>query len=364
MAFIEPMHRNKPNITYLLTGRFPAQWRAASVIPIPKPGKDHSDPLSYRPIALTSCLCKILERMINQRLIWYLEKKGILNRSQCGFRKHRCTTDHLVSLERYVRDAFAHKQQAVGLFFDLEKAYETTWQYGIMRDLHRAGLRGRLPIFVSEYLKDRKFKVRVGVTLSDEFGTEEGVPTGGVLAVTCFGLKINDLPRHIPPDIFRALFVDDLAICFRGSSLHAIERHLQHAVDAIQGWALQNGFKFAAHKCKILHFTAPRRKPERQPNIMIRHVALPVEETTKFLGLWWDSKLNFGKHITEQKKTEQRSYKSSESCRPYQVGRRPRHASHVVSSNCPLQVGLWMHCIWFGIHLQPQQTQHYPQHRP
>ena len=64
------------------------------------------------------------------------------------------------------------------------------------------------------------------------------------------------------------------------------------------------------------------------------------------------------------KKTEQRSYKSSESCRPYQVGRRPRHASHVVSSNCPLQVGLWMHCIWFGIHLQPQQTQHYPQHRP
>ena len=64
------------------------------------------------------------------------------------------------------------------------------------------------------------------------------------------------------------------------------------------------------------------------------------------------------------KKTEQRNYKSSESCRPYQVGRRRRHASHVVSSNCPLQVGLWMHCIWFGIHLQPQQTQHYPQHRP
>ena len=171
--------------------------------------------------------------MINQRFIWYLEKKGVFSRSQCGFRKHRCTTDHLVSLERYVRDAFARKQQAVGLFFDLEKAYETTWQCGIMRDLHQAGLRGRLPIFVSEYLKDRKFKVRIGSTLSDEFCTEEGVPQGGVLAVTCFGLKINDLPRHIPEDIFRALFVDDLAICFRGHSLDAIERHLQHAVNAI-----------------------------------------------------------------------------------------------------------------------------------
>ena len=72
---------------------FPHQWRAATVVPIPKPNKDHTDPLSYRPIALTSCLCKVLECMINTRFIWYLEKSGILDRSQCGFRKHRSTTD-------------------------------------------------------------------------------------------------------------------------------------------------------------------------------------------------------------------------------------------------------------------------------
>ena len=94
------------------------QWRAATVIPIPKPNKDHTDPLSYRPIALTSCLGKDLERMINTRFIWYLEKYRILDRSQCGFRKYSSTSDHLVSLERYLRDAFAQRQQAVGLFFD------------------------------------------------------------------------------------------------------------------------------------------------------------------------------------------------------------------------------------------------------
>ena len=116
----------------------------------------------------------------------------------------------------------------------LEKAYETTWQYGIIRDLHRIGLRGRLPVFVSEYLRDRQIRVRIGTTLSDEYYPEEGVPTGGVLAVTCFGLKINELPSCIARDIFRALFVDDLSICFRGRSLDTIERHLQQAVNAIQ----------------------------------------------------------------------------------------------------------------------------------
>ena len=71
------------------------------MIPIPKPYKDHTNPFSYRPIALTSCLCKVLERMINTRFIWYLEKYGILDKSQCGSRKHRSTMDHLASLERY-----------------------------------------------------------------------------------------------------------------------------------------------------------------------------------------------------------------------------------------------------------------------
>ena len=238
------------------------------MIPIPKSNKDHTDPLSYRPIALTSCLCKVLECMINARLIWYLEKHMILDRSQCGFRKHRSTTDHMVSLERYLRDAFAQRQQAVGLFFDLEKTYETTWQYGIIGDLHRIGLRGRMPVFVSQYIRDRRIRVRIGTTLSDELYPEEDVPTGGVLAVTCFGLKINELPSCIAKDIFKALFVDDLAICHH--------RHLQQAVNTIQEWATRNGFRFAAHKCKVIHFTTPQYRAQRTPIVRIGNTLLPV----------------------------------------------------------------------------------------
>ena len=110
---------------------------------------------------------------------------------------------------------------------------------------------------------NRRIRVRIGTILSDEFYPEEGVPTGRVLAVTCFGLKMNELPSCKSRDIFRALFVDDMAICFCGRSLDTIERHLQQAVNAIQGWATRNGFGVAAQKCRVIHFTAPRPRVER-----------------------------------------------------------------------------------------------------
>ena len=116
--------------------------------------------------------------------------------------------------------------------------------------------------------------------------------------MTCFGLKINELPSCIARDIFRAQFVDGLAICFRGHSLDTIEIHLQQAVNAIQEWATRNGFKFAAQKCKVIHFTVTWSRVHRPPAMRIGNTFLPVEESTKFLGLWWDSSLSFKKHIS------------------------------------------------------------------
>ena len=113
-------------------GNFPQSWREALIIPIPKPGKDHYDPINYRPIALTSCICKSVERMVNERLIWYLEKTGKINKFQCGFRANRSTVDHLVRLETFIRDAFTNGEHLVAVFFDLQKAYDTTWKHGIM----------------------------------------------------------------------------------------------------------------------------------------------------------------------------------------------------------------------------------------
>ena len=63
--------------------------------------------------------------------MWFLEQNKIFKPEQSGFRKQRGTINHLVRLEAYIRDAFAHKQHVVAVFFDLAKAYDMTWKYGI-----------------------------------------------------------------------------------------------------------------------------------------------------------------------------------------------------------------------------------------
>ena len=124
---------------------------------------------------------------------------------------------------RLVREAFVNKQHAVAIFFDLEKAYDTTWKYGFMKDLFDAGLHGRLPIFIGNFLKDRQFQVRLGTHLSTLFDQEMGVPQGSILSVTLFALKINSIVKAICPNVECSLYVDDFLICYRSKHIHIIE---------------------------------------------------------------------------------------------------------------------------------------------
>ena len=99
------------------TGKFPESWGLSTIILVLKPGKDHTEPTNYRPIALTSCLCKTLERMINTRLVWYLESNNLISLVQSGFRSERSTNDNLIRLETFIRDAFIKKGTCCSCIF-------------------------------------------------------------------------------------------------------------------------------------------------------------------------------------------------------------------------------------------------------
>ena len=278
------------------SGKVPDSWKEATVIPVPKPGKDDTDPVNYRPISLTSCVCKTLERMINARLVWYLESQNIITNFQSGFRTNRSTNDHLVRLETFIREAFVQKQHLVSVFFDLEKAYDTTWKYGILKDLKDIGLNGRLPTFISSFLSDRNFQVRVGSTLSETQQQEEGVPQGSILSVTLFSIKINNIVKALNPGVDCSLYVDDFVICYRSKSMRTIERQLQTNLDKIHSWATENGFKFSQSKTQCVHFCR-LRKIHEDPTLYLNGSKIPVVSEAKFLGVIFDRKLSFIPHI-------------------------------------------------------------------
>jgi hypothetical protein len=132
-----------------------------------------------------------MERMINARLVWFLESNGLLSNIQCGFRQGRSTLDYLVRVETFIRNAFAKKEHAVSIVFDRKKVYDTAWKYGILKDLFDMGLKGNLSTFISNFLSDRAFNVGVNSTYSDIQEQEMGVPQGSILSVILFSIKIN-----------------------------------------------------------------------------------------------------------------------------------------------------------------------------
>ena len=149
-------------------GSYPDVWRESTIIPILKTGKSGIEPLHYRPIALTSCLGKLMERMVNTRLMWFFEHHGLFTESQCGFRRHRSTVDHILALDTDVRVSFKRGRHVGAVFFDIEAAYDTTWRFGILMKLHKYGIRGRMGHFLSSFLADRYFRVRIGNSLSEQ----------------------------------------------------------------------------------------------------------------------------------------------------------------------------------------------------
>ena len=144
------------------TGNYPQEWRHSIIIPIKKPGKSGENPEAYRPIQLTSCFSKLMERMVANRLTWYVEDKNMISKYQSAFKKKRCTTDHLIRLESNVRHGFFYNKYTLAVFLDLKSAYNLTSTVALLTKMYSLGFRGRLMIFLKEYLHNRTFQVKCG----------------------------------------------------------------------------------------------------------------------------------------------------------------------------------------------------------
>jgi ribonuclease HI len=284
------------NILFL-SGYVPNVWKRATVVPLLKSGKDPSRTDSYRPISLTSCLAKVMERAINNRLHWYLDKNKYLPKCQTGFRKNCSTMDNIIKLESSIKSAFNHQKICTAVFLDLANAYPSTWITGITYKLTMMHVAGTMLRWLHHFLNDRKLQIKIGNTFSEERTTLKGVPQGCVLSPLLFNVMMSDFPQP-PANCQSELFADDIEIHTITETKPEAENILQPFLYEIEDWARKWKLVFSIGKCASLTFSR-RRSP--QPTLKLNLMSSLIKEVKqyKFLGLIFDSKLSWEQHINE-----------------------------------------------------------------
>lgn len=198
----------------------PKEWKHAVVVPILKPGKEASDPSLYRPIACTGVICKIMERMETNKLVYFLETRELLVIVQNGFRYGRSTMESVAVLDQDIKRAFRNKEIVVSVLLDIEKAYDSLWKEGLMIKIFDLGVRGRMFNWIKGFLMKRTIQVKVGSASSKPVEIESGTPQGSVIKKKkksdLFNIMINNIFGNIKRGFGLSLFADDDSIWKRG----------------------------------------------------------------------------------------------------------------------------------------------------
>ena len=279
----------------------PINWKNALIIPISKPGKDLSDPTSYRPISLLSCVGKVAEKMVNTRLTWFLEKEQKYSETQFGFRPGRTTEDLLVKIEHKIRSTLVNRKVSVAVFFDLKSAFDTINHEHILYKLANAGITGNMLRWIEAFLQERTYQVIVGNSKSEKRSVKRGVPQGSCLSPTLFNIIMSDIPHSILYETGE--YADDIAIITTGDSIEEVCETTQAAINTLETWAGNWNLNFNSTKTKSMCFTKKKVKERLEdPELKLKINQEEIEwvKTCKYLGATLDAPtLTWEKHYEE-----------------------------------------------------------------
>ena len=279
-------------------GKIPSKWKTAEVRPIFKKGAK-TNPGNYRPVSLTSVICKVFETFIRDTLCSHLSKNNLLSSDQFGFCKGRsCVTQLLSTL--YDWFAFLDLNIPVdAIYLDFRKAFDTVPHKRLLSKLHGYGVQSNLLSWIEDFLSDRTQYVSINGQCSESVHVSSGVPQGSVLGPSLFIYYINDLPSVC--EALVKIFADDTKT-YNGISSHEDCCKLQRTLYALQEWSDKWLMEFNTSKCGVMHLGRKNPKYEYVIKEGNEYTMLNKTICEKDLGVFIDNKLNFKDHIIKQVK--------------------------------------------------------------
>ena len=239
----------------LETGIYPDILKLARLVPVHKK-ESKLDVSNYRPISLLSNINKIFEKVMSLRVRNYLERSNLLYNLQFGFRKKHSTSHAIVNMVQSIQEVIKYNKVAIGIFIDLQKAFDTVNHSILLSKLDSYGICGIAKNWIKSYLFNRKQYVSIDGIESDQEFVYHGVPQGSVLGPLLFTLYINDMHKCIKNST-SFHFADDTNLLYipgKKQRNRNIVRKLNTDLKAIDNWLRANKISLNSTKTELVVF--------------------------------------------------------------------------------------------------------------
>ena len=234
----------------LETEKIPDDWRLAEVTPIFKKGSK-ADPGNYRPVSLTNVIGKMMERIVKDDIVTYIEKNQLISDTQHGFRSGRSPQTNLIEFQNETTKWLDEGSAFDVLYLDFEKAFDKVSHKKLVKKLGKVGIVGKVKGWLRDWLSERKQRVRVEGEYSDWADVLSSVVQGSVLGGTLFNIYIDDI-RLVVLHALILLFADDTKVALRITGERDREV-MQSVINNLAEWAKEWDMSFNIKKCKIIH---------------------------------------------------------------------------------------------------------------
>lgn len=280
----------------LAHGCFPDEMKIGTIRPLFK-GGDPSQPRNYRPVSLLPVVSKVLERLVHEQLSDYLTRHSLIPDTQFGYRKHHSTSDALLlAVEGISQARAAHLHTGIA-FVDMSKAFDKVQHQTLIYDLFNIGISGSVLRWLANYLSGRHQYVQVGMNKSNPYASSSGVPQGSVLGPLLFVIYVREISTSLNHfHVNTVQFADDISLRASCTTPVLVSQRLTAAVQYLADWLRRRGLILNEAKTQILSI-APQRGQSTHLYVRCNSQLLPLVESAKYLGLFFDSDMTWNTMI-------------------------------------------------------------------